>query len=54
MKKHNQRKMKLADVINAVAQYARNDHEVGIVVSDLINRGLVRIHTHNRRRRSDK
>jgi hypothetical protein len=43
--------MKLSDVIETVAQFARNDHEVGLVVADLINRGLVRVHTDRHPRR---
>jgi hypothetical protein len=54
MKKHIRRELKLSEVIETVAQYARNDHEVGLVVADLINRGVVRIHTHDRRRRTTK
>jgi hypothetical protein len=51
MKRHNRRQMKLADVIEMVAQYSRTDLEVGLVVADLINRGIVRVHTHNRPRK---
>jgi len=42
--------MKLQDVIDAVSRFARNDHETSLVVADLINRGFVRIHTHDHRR----
>ena len=44
MKSHMRREMRLRDVIEAVSQYVRNDHEVGLVVSDLIHRGVVRLH----------
>jgi hypothetical protein len=37
--------LKLQDVIDAVSRFARNDHETGLVVADLINRGFVRVHT---------
>ncbi len=31
------------DVIRIVSELARNDHEVGMVVADLMNRGLVKV-----------
>jgi hypothetical protein len=43
--------MKLADLIATVAQYSRNDHEVGLVVADLISRGVVRFLGHQYSRR---
>jgi hypothetical protein len=43
--------MKLQDVIDAVSRFARNDHETGLVVADLINRGFVRVHTQGNGRR---
>jgi phage terminase large subunit-like protein len=51
MKRHVRKQMKLSEVISTVAQFARNDHEVGIVVADMICRGLVRVHVHQPRRR---
>jgi len=42
--------MKLQDVIDIVSRLARNDHETTLVVADLINRGFVRIYTHDHRR----
>jgi len=42
--------MKLQDIIDVVSRFARNDHETSLVVADLINRGFVRIHTHDHRR----
>ena len=35
--------MRLLDVIRIVSQYARNDHEMGLAVADLINRGRIKI-----------
>jgi hypothetical protein len=43
--------LKLQDVIDAVARFARNDHETSLVVADLINRGFVRVHTQDPTRR---
>ena len=42
------------DVIEVVSQYARNDHEVGLAVADLIHRGVVRLHTRHQRRRPSR
>ncbi|MGD0017458.1 MAG: hypothetical protein ABSC38_08110 [Verrucomicrobiia bacterium] len=50
MKSHMNRKMKLGDAIKVVSQYARNDHEVGIVVADLIARGVIQFPGHHLRR----
>ncbi|MEI6085908.1 MAG: hypothetical protein WCS70_16615 [Verrucomicrobiota bacterium] len=36
-----QRSVTLGELIQAVAQYSRNDHEVGLVVADLLHRGVV-------------
>ncbi len=51
MKNHRKRQMSLADVIEAVSQYARNEQELEIVVADLINRGRVKLEGpyHNRK-----
>ncbi len=54
MKSHMRREMRLRDVIEAVSQYARNDHEIGLVVSDLIHRGVVRLHNRHQRRRPSR
>ncbi|MGO9243584.1 MAG: hypothetical protein ACLPT4_08530 [Verrucomicrobiia bacterium] len=43
--------LKLQDVIDVVSRFARNDHETGLVVADLINRGFVRVRTQNPGRR---
>lgn len=42
MKRHTRRHMKLADAIRIVSQLSRNDHETGIVIADMINRGLIK------------
>ena len=42
--KHTMRKqMRLMDLIRIVSQYSRNDHEIGLAVADLINRGRIRL-----------
>jgi hypothetical protein len=52
MKNHAKKHlMRLQDVIDAVSRFARNDHETGLVVADLINRGFVRVHTQGHGRR---
>ncbi len=43
MKNHGKRQMNLADVIEVVSHYARNEHELRLAVADLINRGRVKI-----------
>jgi len=52
MKRHIKRQLTLADVIGTVSRFARNDHEVGLVVTDLIHRGIVRLPGRHHRRRS--
>ncbi len=42
MKRNIRKHMKLADVIQIVSQLSRNDHETGLVVADMINRGLIK------------
>ena len=42
MKRQFGRTLTLQDVVRAVSQFARNDHETALVVADLLNRGLVR------------
>jgi hypothetical protein len=34
--------MKLRDVIRIVSELARNDHEVSMVIADLMNRGYIK------------
>jgi hypothetical protein len=36
-----QRSLTLGQLIQVVSQYSRNDHEVGLVVADLLQRGVV-------------
>jgi len=43
--------MTLQDVIGIVSRFSRNDHEMSLVVADLLNRGLVRVCTHGQPRR---
>lgn len=41
----------LGDVIQVVSQFSHDDHEIVLVVADLINRGLIRLrvpHKHTR------
>lgn len=47
--KRTRKHMKLGDVIRIVAEFSRNDHETGLVVADLINRGLVKFSGSRRR-----
>ena len=50
MKQSVKRRLTLGDVVQAVSQYAHSDHEVGIVVVDLIHRGVVRMKAPKRKR----
>jgi hypothetical protein len=34
--------MKLGDVIALVSKLSRNDHEAGLVVADMVNRGIIK------------
>jgi hypothetical protein len=43
--------MRLWDVVRIVAQFSRNDHEMSLVVADLINRGYVKARTGGRSQR---
>lgn len=52
MKRHIKKQITLADLIGEVSRYARTDHEVGLVVSDLIHRGIVRFPNERRQRRA--
>ena len=42
MKRTVRKHMKLGDVIRIVSQLSRNDHETGVVIADMINRGLIK------------
>jgi hypothetical protein len=37
------RRLTLGDVIRTVSQFSHDDHEVSLVVADLINRRLIRL-----------
>jgi hypothetical protein len=43
--------LRLVDVIRIVSQYSRNELEASLAVTDLLNRGVVRVQIggHNRR-----
>ena len=43
--------LRLVDVIRIVSQYSRNELEASLAVTDLLNRGVVRVQMdgHNRR-----
>jgi len=43
--------MTLQDVIGIVSRFSRNDHEMSLVVADLLNRGFVRVSTRGQSRR---
>lgn len=45
--RHRVRKhvLRLADLVRIVSQFSRNDQETSMVVADMLNRGLVRVHT---------
>jgi hypothetical protein len=34
--------MKLGEVIAIVSKLSRNDHETGVVIADMLNRGLIK------------
>jgi hypothetical protein len=34
--------MKLGELIQIVSKLSRNDHETGVVVADMLNRGLIK------------
>ena len=51
MKTQRKLQMTLLDLVEAVAQYSRNDRELALVVADLINRKQVKFcgrHAHQR------
>ena len=43
MSSRSRKRMTLQDLVRVVSRYSRNDHEMGLVVADLINRGVVRL-----------
>ena len=46
MTSRRKRQLKLLDVVRIVSQFSRNDLEASLAVADLLNRGVVRVHTH--------
>ena len=42
-------RLTLGDLIRVVSQCARNDHELNLVVADLMNRGIVQDTQHHKR-----
>ena len=42
-------RLTLGELIHVVSQYARNDHEMNLAVTDLMNRGVVRNRKHHKR-----
>jgi hypothetical protein len=43
MKRRANQQLTLGDVIKVVSQFSHDDHEVTLVVADLINRGLIKL-----------
>lgn len=43
MRNSKKTQMTLKDLVRIVSEYTNNDHEVGLAVADLINRGRVKI-----------
>ena len=43
MIRRKRQELTLGDAIQVVAQFSRDNHEITIVVADLINRGLVKL-----------
>ena len=41
MNRRRKRRLTLADAIEVVSQFSHDDHETGLVVADLIKRGLI-------------
>ncbi len=42
MQRRKTNPLTLGDVIQVVSKYSHDDHEVGLVVADLVNRQLIR------------
>lgn len=49
--RRKKRAMTLGDLIRTVSEFAHNDHEVGLAVADLMQRGVVRIRSRHRPQR---
>ena len=45
MTSRRKRQLKLWDVFRIVSQFSKNDLEASLAVADLLNRGVVRVHT---------
>jgi hypothetical protein len=43
MIRQRRQQLTLGDAIQVVAQFSRDNHEITLVVADLINRGLVKL-----------
>ena len=53
MKHLRHQTLTLGDAIATVARYARDDHEVGVVIADFIKRGVISFPARRRHRRSN-
>ena len=49
--RRRKRQLTLGEVIGVVSRFARNDRETGLVVADLIQRGLIKLPGPGRRAR---
>jgi hypothetical protein len=43
MMRRAKQQLTLGDVIKVVSRFSHDDHEITVVVADLINRGLIRL-----------
>jgi len=43
MKRQIRKHMKLGEAIEVVSKLARNDYETGVVMADMLNRGLIKL-----------
>jgi hypothetical protein len=46
-----QRPMTLQELIRVVGEFSRDEHETGVVIADMVNRGLVKLGGRYQRRR---
>ena len=51
MQRRQKQNLTLGDLIRVVAQCSHNDHEVGLAVADLMQRGVVRLRHRSRAHR---
>ena len=49
MTRRRKQQLTLGDVIKVVSQFSQDDREMSLVVADLINRGLVKLHGPHKR-----